>query len=182
MTPEVEHHVHESPRSMTGVLLLLAALSALGGFIALPHFLEPQLALPAVHEELHALETPLLVVSVVIALAGLAGAAFVYGGAAQRAERWRQAWALPHRVLAGKYYIDELYLRLFSQPLVWISDRVFLHLSDRWLIDGALNGLGALARTSGGLLGRVQGGNLQRYLWFVMIGIVAALVWSWRDA
>jgi NADH-quinone oxidoreductase subunit L len=85
-------------------------------------------------------------------------------------------------VLAGKYYIDELYLRLFSQPLVWISDRVFLHLSDRWLIDGALNGLGALARTSGGLLGRVQGGNLQRYLWFVMIGIVAALVWSWRDA
>src|SRR4029434_9620739 len=36
MTPEVEHHVHESPLSMTGVLVLLAALSALGGFLPLP--------------------------------------------------------------------------------------------------------------------------------------------------
>ena len=45
-TPEVEHHVHESPLSMTGVLVLLALLSAVGGFIALPHFLEPQLPLP----------------------------------------------------------------------------------------------------------------------------------------
>ena len=65
MTPEVEHHVHESPFSMTGVLVLLAALSALGGFIAVPHFLEPQLPLPPVDEHLHAYETPLLVLSVV---------------------------------------------------------------------------------------------------------------------
>jgi NADH-quinone oxidoreductase subunit L len=182
MKPAVENHVHESPASMTGVLVLLAVLSALGGFIALPHFLQPQLALPAVHEELHHLETPLLVISVVIALAGLAGAAFVYGGAAQRAERWRQTWAAPHRLLAGKYFIDEIYERLIGAPLVWVSDRVFLRLSDRWLLDGTLNGLGALARFGGGLLGRVQAGNLQRYVWFVMIGIVAALVWSWRHA
>ena len=48
MSSEVEHHVHESPWSMTGVLVVLAVLSALGGFIAVPHFLEPQLALPAI--------------------------------------------------------------------------------------------------------------------------------------
>jgi NADH-quinone oxidoreductase subunit L len=180
MTAEVEHHVHESPLSMTGVLVMLAVLSAVGGFIALPHFLEPQLALPAVHEELHSLETPLLVTSVVIALLGLGGAAFVYGGAAQRAERLRAAFAAPHRLLSGKYYIDELYENLIGRPLVWISDRIFLRLSDRWLLDGTLNGLGALARYSGGLLGRVQAGKLQLYLWFVMIGIAGAVLWSWR--
>ena len=48
MTHEVEHHVHESPLSMTGVLAVLAAVSAVGGFFALPHFLEPMLPLPSV--------------------------------------------------------------------------------------------------------------------------------------
>ena len=38
MTPETEHHVHESPASMTGVLIVLAILSAIGGFLPLPHF------------------------------------------------------------------------------------------------------------------------------------------------
>ena len=47
MDAKVEAHVHESPLSMTGVLMLLALLSAVGGFFALPHFLEPQLPLPA---------------------------------------------------------------------------------------------------------------------------------------
>ena len=93
MTPEVEHHVHESPFSMTGVLVLLAALSALGGFIAVPHFLEPQLPLPPVDEHLHAYETPLLALSVVLALAGLAAAAWLFGGPAERAERLRARFA-----------------------------------------------------------------------------------------
>jgi NADH:ubiquinone oxidoreductase subunit 5 (chain L)/Multisubunit Na+/H+ antiporter, MnhA subunit len=136
MSPEVEHHVHESPWSMTGVLVVLAVLSALGGFIAVPHFLEPQLALPATDESLHAFETPLLVVSVALALAGLAAAAFLFGGPPERAERLRARFAGVHRVLAGKYFIDELYERVIGRPLVWVSDRIFLRLGDRALLDG----------------------------------------------
>ncbi len=180
MTPEVEHHVHESPLSMTGVLMLLAALSALGGFIALPHFLAPQLPLPAVEEALHHFETPLLVVSVVLALAGLAGAAFVFGGGLARADALRLRMAGLHRWLMGKYFIDELYERLIGQPLVWVSDHVFLRFSDRRLIDGALNGLAALGRRSAARLGGVQSGSLHRYAGLVLIGIVGALLWSWR--
>ena len=70
---------------MTGVMMLLALLSAVGGFLALPHFLEPQLPLPTVDEHLHHFERPLLVLSVVLALAGLAGAAYLYGGPPTRA-------------------------------------------------------------------------------------------------
>ena len=133
MSAEVEHHVHESPWSMTGVLALLALLSAVGGFIAVPHFLEPQLALPAVDEALHHFETPLLVVSVALALAGLAAAAFLFGGPPERAERLRARFAGVHRLLSGKYFIDELYERVIGRPLVWISDRIFLRLGDRAL-------------------------------------------------
>jgi NADH-quinone oxidoreductase subunit L len=182
MAPEVEHHVHESPRSMTGVLALLAALSAVGGFIAVPHFLEAQLPLPAVHEALHHFETPLLVVSVVLALAGLAAAAFLFGGAPGRVERLRMRFAGVHRWLSAKYYVDELYERVIGRPLVWISDRIFLRLGDRWILDGTLNGLAAIGRGSAYVLGRLQSGSLHLYAWFVLVGIVGALLWSWRHA
>lgn len=43
MSHEIEHHVHESPLSMTSVLAMLAVLSAIGGFLSVPHYLEPQL-------------------------------------------------------------------------------------------------------------------------------------------
>jgi NADH:ubiquinone oxidoreductase subunit 5 (subunit L)/multisubunit Na+/H+ antiporter MnhA subunit len=47
MEPEVEQHVHESPLSMTGVLVVLAVFSVIAGWFALPHYLEPLLPLPA---------------------------------------------------------------------------------------------------------------------------------------
>src|SRR5450755_2106396 len=148
MDPKVEHHVHESPLSMTGVLVLLALLSAVGGFIAVPHFLEAQLPLPEVHEELHHFETPLLVVSVALALLGLAAAAFLFGGTADRVERLRRSFAGLHRWLSAKYYIDELYENVIGKPLVWVSDVVFLRLGDRRLLDGTLNGMAAFGRGS----------------------------------
>src|SRR5262249_34128820 len=43
---EVQHHLHESPWSMTGPLVVLAVLSAVGGFLPIPHLLGPVLALP----------------------------------------------------------------------------------------------------------------------------------------
>jgi NADH-quinone oxidoreductase subunit L len=180
MDPEVEHHVHESPASMTGVLVVLAALSAIGGFISIPHFLEPMLPLPATHESLHHLETPLKFLAMAIAVTGVLGAWVFFGDGAKRAARVAQAFAGLHRWLSNKYYIDELYERVIGQPLVWLSDAVFLRFSDRRVIDGALNGLAALGQRSAGVLGRVQTGSLHLYAWLVLIGIVGALLWSWR--
>ena len=180
MTPEVEHHVHESPLAMTGVLVVLAALSAIGGFLALPHFLAPLLPLPEVVPALEHYETTLLVLSIVLAVAGLGGAAFVYGGDGGRAERLRERFAGLHRVLAAKYFVDEAYDRIITRPLVWISDRVFLRLGDRALIDGTLHGLAAIGRRTAGGLSRVQNGSLQLYALLVLIGIIASLAWSLR--
>ena len=75
-----------------------------------------------------------------------------------------------------------MYERLIGKPLVWVSDAVFLRLGDRKLLDGSLNGLAALGQRSAGVLGRVQTGSLHLYAWFVLIGIVGALLWSWRHA
>jgi NADH-quinone oxidoreductase subunit L len=180
MTPEAEHHVHESPLSMTSVLAVLAILSAIGGFLSIPHFLEALLPLPGIVPALEHFETPLVVASIALAFAGLAAAAYMYGGGAERAERARLRFPTLHRILSGKYYVDEAYDTLIGRPLIWISERVFLGLGDRVLLDGTLHGLTGFARRTAGVLARVQTGNLQFYLFLALVGLVAALGWSWR--
>ena len=179
MTAEVAHHVHESPLSMTSVLTVLAVLSAIGGFLSIPHFLEPLLPLPDIVSALEHYETPLVAVSIFLAFAGLAAAAFVFGGDAERAERLRARFPTLHRVLSGKYYVDEAYDALIGRPLLWVSDRVFLRLGDQTLFDGSLHGLAALSRRTAGGFSRVQNGSLHWYALLVLFGIIAALAWSW---
>jgi NADH-quinone oxidoreductase subunit L len=180
LTHEAEHHLHESPWIMTGVLIVLAALSAVGGFIPIAHFLEPQLPLPEVQPQLAHLQWPLIGVAVALALAGLALAARLYGGDGRRAAALAARFPNAHQVVSGKFYIDEIYQALLMKPLLWISDWVFLRLGDRLLIDGSLNGLAALARRGAGRLARVQNGNLQWYVLFAFAGIVGTLFWIWR--
>jgi NADH-quinone oxidoreductase subunit L len=178
MTHEVEHHVHESPFSMTGVLMVLAFLSAVGGFFSIPHLLEGQLPLPAVKPGFEPYEHMMVAVSVAIALAGLAGAAFFFGKGAARAEGVRVRFPVLNRVLGGKYYVDEAYTAFIEKPLLWISERIFLGFGDRRVIDGTLHALAALGQNTGRVLARVQTGSLHVYAFLVLAGIVAALAWS----
>lgn len=180
MDKAVEHHVHESPLSMTGVLMLLALLSAFGGYIEIPHFLEPQIPLPEVVASLEHYEHTLLIVSIVLAMAGFGLAAFMFGGPLSRPEGVKQGILPLHNLLSAKYYIDELYDRTLGRPLVWISENVFLRGSDRVLLDGSLNGIAAVAQRTAGLLSRVQTGSMHLYALLIMAGIVGALLWSWR--
>ena len=123
--------------------------------------------------------TQVVFFSVVLALAGLAGAAYFFGNNGARADAVRKRFAAVHRVLSGKYFVDEAYDAFIGRPLNWISEHVFLNIGDRILLDGSLHGLTSMARRSAGVLGRVQTGNLQLYAFLVLIGIVATVAWSW---
>jgi NADH-quinone oxidoreductase subunit L len=180
MDAETAHHVHESPPVMSGVLVVLAVLSAVGGFVALPPFLEPLLPEPAIQVGLARYETPLLVASVVLAIAGLAGAALLYARGPARADRLAARFPAVHRLLSGRYYVDELYDLVITRPLEWLSARVFLRAGDQLLIDGTLHGLTALAQRAAGRLSRVQAGSLQLYVLLAGLGVVACVAWMWR--
>ena len=181
MIKEVEHHIHESPPSMTLVLIVLALLSAVGGFLSIPHFLEPMVALPGVRPEMAAFHYWVVGGSIAIAAAGLAGAAWYFSGDASRAARVKENFAGLYRVLSNKYFVDELYDRAINRPLLWVSDAVFLKLGDRMLLDGTLNGLASMAQRAAGRLSRVQTGSLHKYAFLVLVGMVASLVWMWRN-
>jgi len=137
--------------------------------------------MPAENEALHHLKLPLIYVAVAIGFAGLGLAWFVYRGGLARAERLQQRFAGAHRLLSGKYYVDELYEALLGRPLHWISERVFLGLGDRALIDGSLHGLAGIAQRAAGRLSRVETGNLQFYVLLAALGLVASLAWMWGN-
>ena len=179
---DVEHHIHESPASMTGVLIVLAILSAGGGLLKLGHYLEPQLPLPVVPEALHHLEPMLVYISIALAFGGALLAWFVFGGPPSRAESLAKTFGGLRRVLYGKYFIDELYDTMLAKPLAWISENVFLKFGDRKVLDGTLNGIGSFSQFTSGVLGKIQNGSLHLYALFVMVGVVSALLWSWSRA
>ncbi|MGM0813382.1 MAG: NADH-quinone oxidoreductase subunit L [Pseudomonadota bacterium] len=180
MEPDTERHVHESPVTMTGVLVVLAAFSVIGGWFGLSHYLEPLLPLPALRLDSALLHWAQIGFAVVLALLGLIGAAWLYRDGGKPADQLWQRFRRLHRVLDGKYFVDELYDRLLQRPWRWVSDRVFLRLGDRLLIDGSLHGLAALARWSAVAFTRVQSGSLHWYAWMTLFGLVAVLIWVWR--
>jgi NADH-quinone oxidoreductase subunit L len=180
MDAKTEAHVHESPLSMTGVLVTLAALSTVGGFLAVPHYLEPVMPLPGVQPQLASFEHAIVYASIALAVAGLAAAAYWFGGDGTRADALRLRFTGLHRVLSGKYFVDEAYDALIARPLHWVSERVFLAIGDRLLLDGSLDGLASLARRGASALARVQTGSLQLYALLVLAGIVVSLAWGWR--
>jgi NADH-quinone oxidoreductase subunit L len=165
---------------MTVVLVVLALLSAVGGFLHLPEFLEPVLPLARAQEPLEHLEHTLVYVAIAVALAGLVLATLLYRRGPQQAEAIAARFPRLRRLLEGKYYVDELYEAVLGRPLHWISDRVFLRLGDRLLLDGTLDGLAALTRRAAGRLGAVSTGQLQWYVAMALLGIVGCLFWVWR--
>ncbi|MGB2628939.1 MAG: NADH-quinone oxidoreductase subunit L [Candidatus Acidiferrum sp.] len=160
--PEVENHIHESPSTMTVPLMILAFLSIIGGWFALPilwgdkntfgQFLEPVLrgAIPETNSvELghHTLlkEYLLMSASVIVAGLGIWLAYQLFIVKPKLHHKIAAAWPRLHNVLLHKYYVDEIYDALFVNRTKDLS--ITLGLLDAKVIDGvAINGVGWLTR------------------------------------
>ncbi len=192
-TPEQEHHLHESPSSMTIPLIILAILSIAGGFIGIPeslgghHWLEQFLApvfansaagkywankrLPG------STEITLMCVSVFAALAALAYAYIKYiKNAHVPVDDTVERPALAN-LSYNKFYVDELYDSLVRKPLDALSG-FFYRVVDRSAIDGFINSLGKGAVESSKGLRLLQTGNVGFYIFIMVAGIVAILLYS----
>jgi NADH-quinone oxidoreductase subunit L len=188
-------HVHESPRSMTVPLILLAILSVIGGWVAAPHlvggtdrfekFLHPVFAAyapPAAPSPEGAVEPSesagimlmhaLTGWPVIIALLGLLLAWWFYIKSPETPKKLAQRLRGPYSLMLHKYYVDELYNAVIVQPLLWISTNVLWHVVDEGLIDGTVNGVARVARESGAELREIQSGNARSYASWVVIGAV----------
>jgi len=162
-------HPHESPLVMTGPLMILAVLSLGGGFINIPHWLEPMFAETAENQTLAWL-------SAVVGLGGIAIAYIFYVAAPGLADSVANSAGSLYRLIYNKYFVDEAYNAAVVQPVVNGSRAVLWKGIDAGLIDGAVNGIGARARGIGGILKLLQSGNIRSYAAWVVLGSVVVLL------
>jgi NADH-quinone oxidoreductase subunit L len=176
-------HPHESPPVMTMPLLVLGLLALVAGawlstFTGqggrIQNFLEPLLGVPPQGETASLSAVWLSVIATAIAFAGAAVAWYLYGGAAARWMSLRERYAAAWRVVAGKFYVDELY-ELFTVRFGGALARFAAGPVDQGVIDGAVNGV---AREVGAVAGRgrrLQTGFVRTYAVGVLGGAVLLL-------
>ena len=189
-------HVHESPWSMLGPLVVLAVLSTVGGWVALPalfqgpdyfaNFLGPvfaghETAEAAGEIAAHQLELILAGVAVGAALIGLAVAYWLYLKRPGKADGLAHSLKPVYTTLLNKYYVDELYAAMIVKPLLWISTNVLWKTADVAGIDGAVNGIADGARAIGDGVRHTQSGNTRSYAVWVVVGalVVMAVIFFW---
>jgi len=169
---EVEHHIHESPKSMTVPLVILAFFSitagylgvspSLGGSNRFEKFLEPVFANhaeateapPATEEGPRSTEYLLMFLSVAAAGAGWFFASRAYSNAGKDYVEPIAAAAPPvYNTLLNKYYVDEAYDYAFTGRRKVGDVRLGvmgLGQASSWfdanIVDGAVNGAGWITR------------------------------------
>jgi len=198
-TSEQRAHVHEPVQWILTPLALLGALSFLGGWLgpsaaftswlgvdpaqsnSFANFLAP--ALHGIHHEVsHATEWALAALALAVSGAGILLATWLYVWRPELPARIRAAIGGLHRLVANKFYVDELYDALFVRPLVAVSEGLLYRTIDAGLIDGvAVNGSARLVRGfATGVLRQLQSGYAQAYLVVMLIGTILVAVMVMR--
>jgi NADH-quinone oxidoreductase subunit L len=182
---EAAHHLHESPPVMTVPLAVLAVLAAGAGVWGLPgehgsaigRFLAPVLAGGhATEGGHHGPAWGVMAVSVAAGLAGLLVAWEMYLRGRVDLAKVGVPQSGIHRLLLGKYYVDELYDRVIVQPIFALS-RWCADAFDAGVIDGAVNGVAAVVERAAGRLRRYQTGFVMNYALSMLVGVVALVGW-----
>ncbi len=176
--PEVDSHVHESPAVMWLPLVILAVPAALIGLLLgvgghnswFHHFTED------VFPKADKAPGSVLLFMAISSIVGIAGIAFAWTRYKDRAPAVEPTNAL-QKLIANKFYIDEIYNTFIVQPIKNASHFLLWKLFDVGIIDGIVNGVAALIRVIGGLFRRLQTGVVQAYILSMVIGIVLFLAY-----
>lgn len=164
------------PRPMVfsvGVLALLALVAGLVGTPWVPWFQHWIHWGPDLHAAAHTPHYACMALSSCLAAAGLALAWLRYLRDTRRVHVHRCPL---HRVVAKKYYIDELYA-WGGRVFVYGTGRL-IHLFDIHIVDGIVNGVGGITRWGGAVLCRLQNGQVQTYGLGILAGVLVLLIYA----
>jgi NADH-quinone oxidoreductase subunit L len=184
-TEDQKHHLHESPAAMTIPLIVLAILSVAGGFIGVPevikpeahwleHFLAPVFEASTSIKEVprldHETEYMLMGISVGVAVVAILFALFRYSRKPELNEP-----AGFGRVLADKWYIDELYQFLIVKPMQWLA-KFLNNIIEKNFIDWIINGVGRTVTYTSRQVRLLQSGLVGNYVLLMVLSMLALFV------
>jgi NADH-quinone oxidoreductase subunit L len=187
-----QHHPHESPAAMTLPLIVLAALSIVGGYVGIPElfahnshkladFLAPVFAesnkLTAAHAIDHNTEWILLGVSSILIIAMIIWAVKKFA-AYKPADAEETGLS---KVLANKWYVDEIYEAVIVRPIGAFSSFLW-KIFDVQVVDRIVVGFGRVSLWSGEAARTIQTGSIQVYALMLLLGLIATtgyLIYVW---
>jgi NADH-quinone oxidoreductase subunit L len=185
-TEEQKNHLHESPLAITIPLLILAILSVIGGFVNVPEvfggntnlhqFLSPVLTTEKVTESTSNKEFMLMGISVAVAVIAIIIALAKY----IKKPELNEPKGLG-KILANKWYVDEIYDALIVNPLSSLGS-FFKNVVEKSGIDGFVNGVGTFIQYSSRRLRLVQNGKVGTYIMFMVFSILVLWLIFWNQA
>jgi len=189
---EQKHHLHESPAVMTVPLIILAVLSAIGGFLNVPallggkslfsNYLLPSLGGQRFDDSpvSHHTEFVTIAISIVLLLCVivLVWNLFIKRNIVPKSDNAERKTLA--RIIYAKFYIDELYNWMFIKPYEKISESILPYIETK-ILDGLVNGSGKVLVRCGLYIRQIQNGSISVYLFAMATGalllIVYYLVW-----
>ncbi len=190
ITAKAKDHLHESPMVIVFPLIVLAILSAVGGYVGMPkimgmlpnyfeQWLEPVFKFSEEYTKMHApvvehsaaLEWGLMGTSVVIALVGISIAFLLYVVSPALPARFTSTFPALHRAVFNKWYVDELYDFLFVNPCKALGNFLWKGF-DVLVVDGIVDGVAKVVMTISGVLKNLQSGYVHNYALSMALGVV----------
>jgi NADH-quinone oxidoreductase subunit L len=179
---------HESPMVMLVPLMVLALLSTVGGLVGIgnrfEHFLEPVFGsgvTEAVGEAAsRGTELMLMGISVTVAVLGFVLAYVLYVSKPYLPQKIAESFGGFYEAVVNKYYVDELYAKLFVKPLVEGSTSILWQGVDRKVIDDTVNNAAHGAGHVSDEVRHMQSGNLRSYAGWIAAGsaaVIAYMIW-----
>jgi NADH-quinone oxidoreductase subunit L len=120
-------------------------------------------------------EDPMPLIALVVALAGIGTAYLMYSAKVISPEKVGKAFAPLYTLFSRKYYMDELYERIFVVRILLNGLFFAVELFDTYIVDGIVNGVAKLALVGGGAIRRVQTGQLQFYGLAIAVGVIVIM-------
>ncbi len=167
-----KHHApHESPLAMTLPLMILTAITVVGGFIPFGEFVSSNGQAYHIH-----LDRTVAGTSIAVAVIAIALATYIYKGEKQPIadalqKRNKGLWTAAYH----RFYMDEVYQFIthriifgcISKPIAWF---------DRHVVDGFFDFLAWSANATSDEIRTFQSGRVQQYAFVFLLGALALIL------
>jgi NADH-quinone oxidoreductase subunit L len=168
-----DRHLHEALPIQTVPIVILAVGAVVGGYVPVASFLSPVFG--------HGVEVStgafigLAALSVLVALVGFLTAYLLHARRPDLAVVWRTRLGPIHTLVEHKYYIDELYDRVFVRPGLALA-RFLNDIVEPRVIDGAVNGIADFFLLEAREFRLIQTGRVGTYALWTLGGAIGVVL------
>jgi NADH-quinone oxidoreductase subunit L len=168
-----DRHLHEALPIQTIPIVILAAGAVVGGYIPIASFLSPVFGQPA--EVGTAAFWGLAGLTLAASAIGFAIAYLIYARRPELAVAWRTRLGPIHTLVEHKYYVDELYDRVFVRPGLALA-RFLNDIVEPRVIDGAVNGVANFFLLEAREFRLIQTGRVSSYALWTLGGAIGVVL------